>query len=121
MSIWNLPIQDSEPASGIKINVVVNDAPFIKSEANAKAPIEADCVGSIVTPRGLANNFSKPSGRFHCVDQSALTALSQRIRTSKAEHFKLMVEAEESFNQIFSKDVWPETAPISGIQIKTIQ
>lgn len=121
MSIWSLLVQDSEPVSAVEVKITINDGAFDKSDLEGARPIHSDCVGAIVTPRGVARGFSKPSGRFSLVDPAGVEAVSKRVRTAKAEQFKLMVDAEEAFNQVFSKDPWPEQAPISGIQVKTIK
>lgn len=115
MSIWDLHVPSSEPTLEVKYTELE------EVDLSSIRPFAAKAIGSIVTHHGRAHNYIKPNGRFHCVDRDAVNKVAQRIRNRKAEHFKLMVEAEEALTQTFSKEPWPEPMPSSGVRTKIIQ
>lgn len=119
MSIWDLPIQDHEPEPDITIHGE-QVGEFAEAEKKAFEPFESFVVsGCIKTAKGARENFKRSPGSFRLVDEVGCAEVRRKLRLRKAETFKLLVEAENAFDAIFSKEPWQEQ-PASGIHTKLI-
>jgi|SRR5688572_8169093 len=107
MSIWNLPVGAHAPEP----EITVTEEPLsIIEEADRKSfePFDAQCIGSIITHRGVVNNFTRGNGRYKHIDHSACKDAAVRIRYRRAKKFEQLCDEYAARRS--------EAAPVSGVR-----
>lgn len=98
MSIWNAAIQQE---ATIEIGyTVLSEAE--QADIKSRTPFESPFLGGIRTIHGSYIEMPRPNGRFRMVDETAASEARARLRQRRAEYFRLIVEAEDAFNEIFN-------------------
>lgn len=107
MSIWNLPVGAYAPEP----EITVTEEPLsLIEEADRKSfePFNVQCIGSILTHRGVVNNFKRGGVRYKYVDHGACKDAAVRIRCRRAKKFEQLCD-EYSARHV-------DTSPVSGVR-----
>jgi hypothetical protein len=109
---WDITVTPAEPTIEVGYTVL-SEAEL--ADIKSKTPFETPFVGSLQTIHGKLIGLPKPNGRFRMVDENSAAEVRRRLRNRKAEEFKLLVEAEDAFNEIFNIDPYQATTE-SGVR-----
>lgn len=109
---WDITVTPAEPKVEIGYTVL-SEAEL--ADIKSKVPFETPFVGGLQTAHGRLINMPRPNGRFRMIDESSAAEVRKRLRTRRAEEFKLLVEAEDALNEIFNIDPYQATTE-SGVR-----
>ena len=75
---------------------------FIEAEALSVRPFAAEAIGAVVTHRGRAHDYKKPSERYSIIDEAGAANVRSYARGKRADQFRAAVEATALVEQFFN-------------------